>query len=144
MLQRPRRRHLALVRPRGRLQQRHHLRRWTHGKSCSWPLLHLSRSQQGETLVCSSCAAYAEATRFVLSSCHRANTLRGFARGGSASCYQLLVMHRCRGVLRQLNLLRTADGAWGNSDALLTLLAGLKDKSGSEGGAPQLSMTRAA
>ena len=53
------------------------------------------------------------------------------------SCCQLVVLLRCRGVLRQLNLLRTADGAWGDSDALLLLLAGLRDSgSGSEGRMP--------
>jgi hypothetical protein len=47
-------------------------------------------------------------------------------------------LHRCRSVLRQLNLMRTADGAWSDSDALLLLLAGLKtSRSSSEGRLPQ-------
>jgi hypothetical protein len=37
-------------------------------------------------------------------------------------------------VLRQLNLLRTAEGAWEDSDALLSLLAGLKGSSSESDG----------
>lgn len=47
-------------------------------------------------------------------------------------------LHHCRSVLRQLNLMRTADGAWRASDTLLLLLAGLKtSRSSSAGRLPQ-------